>query len=54
MIQACRMIQNPDIGLTINGIFFDIYSGKDIQYSELGFSESKDKLYISNWYGDEK
>lgn len=54
MIQACRMIQNPDIGLTINGIFFDIYSGKDIQYSELDFSESKDKLYISNWYGDEK
>lgn len=54
MIQACRMIQNPDIGLTINGIFFDIYSGKEIQYSELGMSESKAKLYISNWYGDEK
>lgn len=54
MVQACRMIQNPDIGLTINGIFFDIYSGKDIQYSELGLPESKAKLYISNWYGDEK
>lgn len=54
MIQACRMIQNPDIGLTINGVFFDIYSGKEIRYSELEISESKDKLYISNWYGDEK
>lgn len=53
MIQACRIIQNPNYGLTMSGDIFDIKTGKKISLEETDILIGKEELFVSNWYGNE-